>query len=65
MSFKDKAELMALRIYGSGLFGTYGKGNFDLTMDELAELLLIVMQGNEEENEQVDNALIDFYNSIK
>lgn len=52
MDNKKMAEKMATKIYKSGLFGVYGNGNFDLTANEFAELLLISMGDNNDEIEQ-------------
>jgi len=65
MTSREKSELMALRIYGSNLFGVYGSGNFDLSLDQFTELLYISMQGNEEDNPSVIQYIEEYYNEIK
>lgn len=49
MPIKEKSRIMATRIYSSRCFGVYGRGNFDLSLEELSELLHIAMSGADDE----------------
>lgn len=59
MDKMEMAELIALNIYSSRLFGVYGKGNFDLSLDEFKDLLTISM------DEEAENRIETFYERIK
>ncbi len=59
MGKMEMAELIALNIYSGGLFGVYGKGNFDLSLDEFKDLLTISM------DENAENRIETFYERIK
>ena len=59
MDKMEMAELIALNIYSSGLFGVYGKGNFDLSLGEFKDLLIISM------DEDAESRIETFYERIK
>lgn len=47
----------------TGSFGVYGKGNFDLNVEELAEVLKIAMGADNRESAKI--ALEDYLDNIK